>query len=222
MKLYGPSSGPLYQGEVWHRSKIIQYCIEKHSYTSYLEIGFGNPNNAHVNWNKISAPKKVCVDPSWRSPDFVIKEKSEDYFETNTDTFDIIYIDGDHKATTVYNDILSSLDILNPGGMVLSHDNSPRSPEEESPKVSGDGWKALAFLRQRDDLDICVVNADAGLSMIKKRKNSYPLSVSPEDELHDFLSGKEPDFSKVGYYVLDKKRVEILNLLEIEEALKWL
>lgn len=232
MKLYGPDDGPLYQGKTWNRTKIIQHCIEKYSYESYLEIGYGNPRTTpYINWHEISSPTlhtKRCVDP-WQvrygpAPDFIIKLTSEEFFRNNTEKFDIIFIDGDHRAETVYDDIISSLKILNPGGVVLSHDNCPRSRKEDSPEQFGDGWKALAFLRKRSDLDICVVNADCGVSMIKKRENSNILHAKECDwcGLHNFLSDKEPDFSKIDYHMLENKRVNLLNLIEIDSALSWL
>lgn len=238
MKVYDPDCGPFYQGEIWNRSKLIQHCIEKHSYESYLEIGFGNPDNPNNNWQKISAPRKVCVDPWDITPDFVLKMTSDEFFRNNTETFDIVFIDGDHRAEQVYKDIVNSLEVLNPGGLILTHDNSPRNAEEESAKISGDGWKAIAFLRQRSDLDICVVPADTGVSMIKKRKNSNQLTTKLCDwckerreikticdacDLHKFLLDEEPDFSKLGYNTLASRRIEILNLVDIHFAInRWL
>lgn len=222
MKIYAPDFGPLYQNEIWNRSKIIQHCIDEHSYESYLEIGFGDSANPNNNWPKISAPKKVCVDPWDTTPDFVLKMTSDEFFRSNTETFDVVFIDGDHRAEQVYKDILNSLEVLNPGGIILTHDNSPRNIDEESPNVSGDGWKAITFLRQREDLDICVVPADTGVSMIRKSENRNILRAGDCARLRSFLSGKEPDFSKVDFGVLEDKRVDLLNLLSIDLALEWL
>jgi predicted O-methyltransferase YrrM len=41
------------------------------------------------------------------------------------ETFDFIFLDGDHAAQTVYQEIPAALRVLNPGGVVLLHDYFP-------------------------------------------------------------------------------------------------
>lgn len=54
-----------------------------------------------------------------------ITDTSLNYFEKTTETFDFIFLDGDHIATTVYQEIPMALEKLNNGGIILLHDYFP-------------------------------------------------------------------------------------------------
>ena len=51
-----------------------------------------------------------------------VKSKFQDFFNKCDKRFDLIYIDGDHKYNSVKNDIISSLKIIKPGGILSGHD----------------------------------------------------------------------------------------------------
>lgn len=50
---------------------------------------------------------------------------SLEYFENTEDTYDFIFLDGDHTAKTVYPEIPKALLRLNKGGVILLHDYFP-------------------------------------------------------------------------------------------------
>jgi len=52
----------------------------------------------------------------------IIKETSDDFFLLNTETFDLIYIDGSHYYEDVKKDFKNSLKILNKGGILICDD----------------------------------------------------------------------------------------------------
>ena len=69
-------------------------------------------NNFDINLNKylkINRLKKI-------------KNTSNNFFKDNIDTFDLIYIDGDHSYEQVYNDIINSWEILNKNGLLILDD----------------------------------------------------------------------------------------------------
>jgi predicted O-methyltransferase YrrM len=59
--------------------------------------------------------------------DFVtfVNQSSIDYLASTRQKYDLIFLDGDHNARTVYQEIPLSLEVLNPGGWLLLHDYYP-------------------------------------------------------------------------------------------------
>ena len=56
-----------------------------------------------------------------------ITEKSLTYFDRCKDRFDFIFLDGDHSATTVYQEIPRALNVLKKDGVILLHDYFPKN-----------------------------------------------------------------------------------------------
>ncbi len=54
-----------------------------------------------------------------------IVDTSFNYFKTSNEKFDLIFLDGDHAAKTVYQEIPLALKQLNKGGVILLHDYFP-------------------------------------------------------------------------------------------------
>src|SRR5262249_29243926 len=51
-----------------------------------------------------------------------VAQRSVDYLKSSRDKFDLIFLDGNHIATTVYEEVPAALSLLNPGGLILLHD----------------------------------------------------------------------------------------------------
>lgn len=56
--------------------------------------------------------------------DFVTRD-SHDFLVSCQDRFDFIFLDGDHAAGTVYQEVPAALKLLKPGGIILLHDYFP-------------------------------------------------------------------------------------------------
>ncbi len=54
-------------------------------------------------------------------------QPSLEFLDNCTDTFDLIFLDGDHAATTVYQEIPRALKALNENGVLLLHDYFPHN-----------------------------------------------------------------------------------------------
>ena len=54
-----------------------------------------------------------------------VNDNSLDMLAKNQQTFDLIFLDGDHRASTNYLEINAALHALNPGGYILMHDYFP-------------------------------------------------------------------------------------------------
>ncbi len=181
------------------RDDIINHLIRKFDYKSYLEIGICEGKN----FARIDVDTKVGVDPDPEaSVSATYLMTSDEYFEQNIDTFDIIFIDGLHEAGQAYRDARHALDILNEGGTVVMHDCSPPNqacqdmpfPGKET-LWCGNVWRAWLKLRRLTDLYMEVIDTDFGVGIIRKGK-------------------QEPIENCVGlsYQDFDKDRTRLLNL----------
>ena len=54
-----------------------------------------------------------------------VTRPATDYLRNSPEKFDLIFLDGDHSATGVYQEIPAALGLLNPGGLILLHDYFP-------------------------------------------------------------------------------------------------
>jgi len=153
------------------RTDIINYLIKKIDAKSYLEIGVREPQG---NYNSIVCENKVAVDPVPLGQG-IIALTSDAFFKENTETFDVIFIDGLHVADQVERDIINSLAVLNPGGYIICHDMNPTEelmqmvPIQTNGAWTGDCWKAWVKLRsEREDLSMFVLDTDYGVGVIQK------------------------------------------------------
>jgi predicted O-methyltransferase YrrM len=65
-----------------------------------------------------------------------------------TERFDLVFLDGDHMESTVYEEIPAALRLLNPGGLILMHDLFPRlEPLWSRGAVIPGPWNAVERLR---------------------------------------------------------------------------
>jgi hypothetical protein len=187
------------------RKLIINFLVDRHSSYSYLEIGVKHGET----FGEIHCPRKVGVDPDPASR-ATYTMTSDEFFEINRETFDIVLIDGLHHAPQAYRDIINSLTLLNEGGFVVIHDCNPVSEEAQlvprkSPGAwNGDTWKA--FVRARAlGRDMCVVNCDHGVGIIGPCK-AEPFRVTQE----------------LTWENLQRNREKWLNMIEKEDFKAWM
>ena len=162
------------------RQQIINNLIEKNNYTSYLEVGVQNPQSC---FNRINCEHKQGVEPFPKIKEFhytpnIHIKTSDDYFESNNENFDIVFIDGLHHDDQVIKDIENSLSFLKEGGSIIVHDCLPSNEREQERDDHGgvwlgDVWKGIAHLRiTRDDIKIEVIDTDLGCAIITKNKST--------------------------------------------------
>ena len=186
------------------RHELINYAIKKFKYTSYLEIGV---NYSEACFDIIECQDKVGVDPN-RGGQF--RMTSDDFFDQNSMTFDVIFIDGLHHAEQVYKDIENSLRVLNKNGTIFMHDCSPFAEFRQfKDGANGDVWKAAVHYRQREDLDMIVVDIDQGCGVIRCRSNQSILKI-------------DKDYLDLEWKDLAANRVKYLNLVTPEDFSLWL
>lgn len=204
-----------------NRTTIINHLAKKISAKSYLEIGVRRHSD---NFDKINIDHKVGVDPCLeafdREPTY--KLTSDDFFSKNTETFDIIFIDGLHEFRQVERDINNSLKFLNDAGFIVCHDMNPtkeyRQFTLDNPKRrefvkktkdtfwNGDCWKAFVKIRtERNNIIMHTVDTDFGCGIISFGRQE-PLDIKQEN---------------VNYQNLNNHRKEWLNLISVDEFLNF-
>lgn len=192
------------------RTEIINHLIKKNNYTTYLEIGVQNGRNLHA----VECKHKVGVDPDLNSK-ATIHVTSDEFFASNKQKFDIIFIDGLHEAEQVLKDIENSLKALKKGGTIVCHDMNPTTEQmQQVPRIqtewTGDCWKAWISLRENNSkINMFVVDADYGCGVIRKDK---------QKKLELLLTSNH--YSKSFYGHFNENRKRWLNLISVEEFLK--
>lgn len=190
------------------RTALINHLARVHGLRSCLEIGV----RSGANYAKLEFADKTGVDPDPAAQaDFVMT--SDEYFDRHCDRqFDLVFVDGLHTGDQVRRDIENALAHLSPDGFVLAHDLNPPTAfharevyevDGKFPPWNGTSWQGYAQLRRtRDDLEMCVVDTDWGVGVI--RRGSQQTIDCPVETYDD----------------LDRNRREILNLISVREFLE--
>lgn len=197
------------------RANFIQRIIKKNNAQSYLEIGLGDGEV----FQSIKCKNKYGVDPQFGNYEYhkgsecliqpTHQTTSDEFFEQNKKTFDVIFIDGMHDAEYVQRDINNSISCLNDGGYIICHDMNPLTKKSQIvPRIQeawhGDCWKAWINIRQTNpNISMCVIPEDCGLGIIQKGTQKL-LDIKGLD---------------ITYENLEKHREEWLNLISLEEFL---
>ena len=172
-----------------NRTDILNFLIEKKKYTTYLEIGVQYGHN----FTDINLPRqnKTSVDIQKQILDFDYvldyEMTSDKFFQQNKNKYDLIFIDGDHEYKQSYQDVLHSLDCLNPNGTIVCHDCYPTFEELSMPNRMGTVYKTILNLRMnRPDLNVCVVNTDCGCGIITRNFQQNASNISADESLYDY------------------------------------
>ena len=178
------------------RFDLINYFIRERGFRSFLEIG----TDAGDTFRAVDCLRKVSVDPN---ADATFRMTSDQFFDSNREKFDIVFVDGFHEWHQAHRDAKNSLRCLNKGGVVIMHDCAPRSVEcarhleiYERPTGPwcGDVWVAFLKLRQELPFLTYVWNHDWGCGVIDTAKAPANLPEPLEDL--DFYDLTFSDFLK--------------------------
>ena len=191
-----------------HRLDIIKNLINKYNIKNYLEIGC----DKNEVFEFVKVENKVGVDPVSGGN---VRMTSDEFFMSNKQKFDLIFIDGLHRYTQVKKDIENSLKVLNDNGIILIHDCMPFSFYDQAcpraqRKWNGDVWKAIVEFRTYKNISTYVGGFDNGVGMIIKNINKNPLKISK----------KNNSFIKLRYKDYYNNFMEYLNLVDINNFYK--
>jgi len=191
----------------YNRVALVNLLISRRQEPAYLEIGCAS----NTLFDSVAATVKVGVDPSEGG---TIRATSDEFFQTNNQFFDVVFIDGLHTYEQVRRDVINSIRFLRPGGFVALHDMLPGSwLEHHVPRINelwtGDVWKVAFELCQSQGIEFKVVKIDHGVGVFKIH-GEQPNLVDLGSEL------KEQQFE---YFY---RNIDKLPLICWQDFLKWL
>jgi hypothetical protein len=207
------------------RYEIINYFIKSRDFKRYLEVGTSSGKCIA----RIKCAGKEGVDPMPRGQgdDWKLhKMTSDDFFASNQDKYNLIFVDGLHTSDQVIKDIFNSLRCLEPKGVILVHDCNPlteaaqrKDPGEAGQKAwNGDVWKAVAYIRKHVPRVFChVIARDQGIGLVVPRDYN---------DIPDFKTELEaqamPYMESLSWEDLVKDRNGTLGLINSREEMEEL
>src|SRR5260221_3062447 len=170
------------------RWDIINHVAQAIRAERYLEIGVSDGSCLR----QIQVKERWGVDPSpdtegVKAATVYVPKTSDDFFAELAERagrFDLIFIDGDHRADQVYREVTSAIQLLTPRGIILLHDCNPHTEEmQEVPLRSGyqwtgDVWKAIARLRSEGEHTVNVVASDFGVGIVLPHLVPQPMTFN--------------------------------------------
>jgi len=87
-------------------------------------------NAAHGPWQQLELPRAPEVNAErlgCRDRISFRAQSSLAFMQATAERFDLIFLDGDHSANAVYQEVAAGLRLLNPGGVILLHDYYPEA-----------------------------------------------------------------------------------------------
>lgn len=195
-------------GVGYNRMAVVNLLAARFADPAYLEIGCDENQLFH----SVPARRKVGVDPRRGG---TVRATSDEFFRTNTETFDLVFIDGLHTREQVRRDLAGAIRCLNPGGWILLHDMLPRDwVELHVPVVArhdwtGEVWKVGFELARTPGVDFRILKLDYGVGVLRLREGFSGLA-----DLGAELADKQ-----FAYYY---EHLDQLPIVEWTEAQSWL
>ena len=170
------------------RMDVINHLIKEFGYKTYLEIGVRMGDCIR----RISCELKHGVDPSKLCSEVTHNMTSDEFFQNHCNqTYDIIFIDGNHDSDYVCRDLNNSLKVLSANGSIIMHDCFPQKQEHAckyrdivDPSIwNGDSFKVIASVVKNysEFISAHVLNLDYGVGVIRKNSDSA-IQIVYDDE----------------------------------------
>lgn len=175
----------------WHY-QLIPWLVKLTNCVSYLELGSYNCDNI----KNIIDSVDLCVGVDIKKPEIEFKHdkyrffncSTKDFFNSNKDIFDIIFIDASHKKEDVLSDFFSSYCALKENGLILLHDTYPMSERYLKDGYCSDAYKTIDYIKAvtRDFGEIVTIPVHPGISIFRKcvRQLYWKKSIN----MFDFIS----------------------------------
>jgi predicted O-methyltransferase YrrM len=154
---------------------FIQDLVKTTNCRKYLELGVDNGYN--IKYIRDHVEKCVGVDVYDKLQDKNNIEyhlmTTDNFFNNNNETFDIIFIDANHDWRYVRRDFENSLKVLNEFGIIILHDTDPIHEVMIHTNLCSDSYHIFDYVYSiHPELDIINLPiCDMGLSLVKRKKD---------------------------------------------------
>jgi hypothetical protein len=153
---------------------LIISLIKTTGCEKYLELGIwtgGHISEIHKYCNYClgidNVDRRNCFDYDFKLC------TTDEFFQSNKEMFDIIFIDADHNFESVKKDFINSLKILNKFGLILMHDTDPMYQDYIVPEYCGDSYKIINWIEENyKDLNVITLPVhEAGLTIVNRKND---------------------------------------------------
>jgi len=123
------------------------------------------------------------------------RSTSDDFFKTNTEKFDVVFIDGLHEHSQVQKDFENSLNFLNGGGVILFHDmlpknryaaSWPRQKHKQAPAWNGNVWMNAFEIASNPKYKFYIYDCDHGVGVVSVSENNKTICYNKESDWNFF------------------------------------
>ncbi|RFM26948.1 class I SAM-dependent methyltransferase [Deminuibacter soli] len=169
-----------------NRTALLNHLIAQRNAASYLELGV---NNENLNFIHIQCAHKTGVDTR---PVSTFQGTTDAFFEQNTQSFDVIFIDAMHTEEQVLKDFANASRCVSPNGVIVLHDCLPpdawhqRAPElfTEGETWNGTVWKAALRIFNQTTHRCTLVDTDWGCGIIDFAAAQQPACIQLPQQLY--------------------------------------
>lgn len=167
---------------------------------TYLELGILDNSN----FNKIKSNRKMSVDTNGKA---VFTDTTDAFFETisDSDCWDIIFIDANHDYDYVLKDFNNSIKYCKE--WLLIHDMIPPTEEYCKHEFCSDSYKLLFYLKNNTNYEVYPMDENMGLTLIKMPV----LKINPPEELKLLTYHMFRDFINSVHLYSWQEIVEVIN-----------
>lgn len=164
----------------FNRIAVVTLLLSKFKNPRYLEIGCA----ANSLFSSVPTTSQVGVDPLTGGTHRML---SDEFFASNRDKFEVIFVDGLHTYQQVRKDVNNSLKSIKVGGYIVLHDTLPRNwIEQNVPPLLpgpwlGDVWKVCFESQETFGVELKIIRIDYGVAVIRVNKQGIELQNLSED-----------------------------------------
>lgn len=183
--------------EIKNHTDLLIALSNKYNLQKYLEIGI----RRGVNFKSVPCRHKVGVDPD-PTANATHVMTSDEFFECNKDTFDLIFIDGLHHADQVKKDFDNALKCLSDRGFILLHDTNPEAEKfthvpQDNKVWNGDVYKFACKLREYQGIKFITFDMDYGCTLVWRDSTAKASKVQEDITWEYFVRNRERSLTLV-------------------------
>lgn len=145
-----------------HYINFIIWLVKLTNCQSYLELGSETSQD-------IKKFVKTCVN---------VNDITDDFFKTNNQKFDIVFIDKNHNFEQTKIDFDNSLNVLNKFGIIMIHDTDPITKDLLKPEHCDDCYKINEYIESQENFNIITLPLqESGMTIVMRKNDKRILNI---------------------------------------------